>query len=179
LVGSPAWGYFPHGEEYTTTTGDTDKFAKYYSDNDTGLDYARNRSYSSILGRFLTPDPYTRSVDLTNPGTINRYTYVNGDPVHKNDPSDRDPCDPDTEDCSGLLIACGFGWGTVCGLPPRGGCGDPSGNRFASGGGDVAFRTARVDSAVRTLSRHQTGDIKDKQVSLSLSERLSECVSTE
>ena len=44
---------FPYGEEYTTTTQDTDKFGTYFRDSTTALDYARNRYYSNRLARFL------------------------------------------------------------------------------------------------------------------------------
>ena len=46
----------------------------------------QNRYYSSILGRFLTPDP-SKSANPANPGTWNRYAYVNDDPVNFNDPT--------------------------------------------------------------------------------------------
>jgi RHS repeat-associated protein len=55
-----------------------------------GLDYAKNRYYSSILGRFLSADP-SKSADPTDPRTWNQYTYVNGDPVNFNDPSGQCP----------------------------------------------------------------------------------------
>ena len=38
--------YFPYGEEETTTQQDRDKFATYYRDGTTGLDYAQNRYYA-------------------------------------------------------------------------------------------------------------------------------------
>ena len=44
---------YPWGEERQTSTQATEKFATYYRDN-TGLDYADQRYYSSIMGRFLT-----------------------------------------------------------------------------------------------------------------------------
>src|SRR5438034_7720273 len=56
-----AYTYFPYGEEYTTTTQDTDKFGTYFRDSTTALDYARNRYYSNRLARFLTADPYRAS----------------------------------------------------------------------------------------------------------------------
>ena len=34
-----------------------DKFATYYRDGTSLLDYARNRYYSSTLGRFMSADP--------------------------------------------------------------------------------------------------------------------------
>jgi RHS repeat-associated protein len=48
--------YFPYGEEQVTTASDTEKFGTYYRDQRTNLDYADQRYYSSVYGRFLTPD---------------------------------------------------------------------------------------------------------------------------
>jgi RHS repeat-associated protein len=62
-------GYYPYGEEQQPTAGDTEKFGTYYRDN-TGLDYARNRYYSSQFGRFLTADPSgAYGADPGDPGT--------------------------------------------------------------------------------------------------------------
>ena len=72
--------------EYTQTANDREKYATYTRDSVTGLDYAMNRYYSSVWGRFLSPDPSGGSVRLRNPQTWNRYAYVNGDPVDGNDP---------------------------------------------------------------------------------------------
>ena len=46
--------YYPYGEEYTATAQDTEKFATYFRDGTTILDYGRNRYYVSRLGRFLS-----------------------------------------------------------------------------------------------------------------------------
>jgi RHS repeat-associated protein len=73
--------------EYTATANDMEKYATYTRDTLTGLDYAVNRYYSSIWGRFLSPDPYAGSARLSNPQSWNRYGYVSGDPVSGNDPS--------------------------------------------------------------------------------------------
>ena len=54
--------YFAFGEERTNVTpanppNDQEKFAAYTRDAATGLDYANQRYYSSIIGRFTRPDP--------------------------------------------------------------------------------------------------------------------------
>jgi RHS repeat-associated protein len=85
--------YLPFGEEQPATANDTDKFATYFRDSSTGLDYALNRYYSSSMGRFLTPDPFGRSAKAPIPQTWNRYTYVANDPVNLNDRSGLDPFD--------------------------------------------------------------------------------------
>jgi RHS repeat-associated protein len=85
---------YPWGEEKTTTTQNTDKFATYYRDG-TGLDYADQRYYSSIMGRFLTPDPYRSgggSGMPINPQSWNRYAYVLNDPVNFVDPFGLQAC---------------------------------------------------------------------------------------
>jgi RHS repeat-associated protein len=79
--------YFPYGAEATGTASDRDKFATYYRDTATGLDYADQRYYSSTIGRFLSPDPYVASGGPANPASWNRYAYVGGDPINSRDPS--------------------------------------------------------------------------------------------
>jgi hypothetical protein len=47
------------------------------------------RYYSSIMGRFLTPDP-SDAGDLSDPQSLNLYSYVLNDPVNYNDPEGLD-----------------------------------------------------------------------------------------
>jgi RHS repeat-associated protein len=79
--------YYPYGEQKTTTEEDDVRFATYMRDSGTGLDYAVNRYYSSIMGRFLSPDPYVSSGGLADPQSWNRYSYTRNDPVNRYDPS--------------------------------------------------------------------------------------------
>ena len=78
--------YYPWGEEYESRLEEQEKFATYFRDGTTALDYARNRYYSSTLGRFVTADPYRNSAGPGDPGSWNRYVYANGDPVNHLDP---------------------------------------------------------------------------------------------
>jgi RHS repeat-associated protein len=71
--------------ERTSSANDAEKFATYYRDAKTGLDYAINRYYWSGLGRFLTADPYMASGGPSDPQSWNRYTYTRGDPVNRTD----------------------------------------------------------------------------------------------
>ena len=80
--------YFPYGQERpSATTNNKEKFATYYRDSETGLDYANNRYHQPGHGRFLTADPYGGSATAGDPGSWNRYSYVGGDPVNRGDPS--------------------------------------------------------------------------------------------
>ncbi len=77
--------HHPYGEERGTSSTEY-KFATYQREA-SGLDYALNRYYSSVYGRFLSSDPYRASGGPSDPGSWNRYAYVQGDPVNFNDPT--------------------------------------------------------------------------------------------
>ncbi|MEZ5402422.1 MAG: RHS repeat-associated core domain-containing protein, partial [Bryobacteraceae bacterium] len=71
--------YWPYGEEKPGATGqEREKLATYARDA-TGLDYADQRYYGSVSGRFLTPDPAGEGPNL--------YSYVRGDPANFGDPT--------------------------------------------------------------------------------------------
>jgi RHS repeat-associated protein len=74
--------YFPYGEEPTTTSQNRTKFATYFRDATTALDYAHQRFYARTTGRFLSPDPYLAPAGTSDPASWNRYTYVQGDPAN-------------------------------------------------------------------------------------------------
>ena len=79
--------YYPYGEERNSPQlpNDQVKFATYTRDSATGNDYADQRYYTSTLGRFMTVDPGNAGA-INNPQSLNRYTYVIGDPVNSFDP---------------------------------------------------------------------------------------------
>jgi RHS repeat-associated protein len=60
-------------------------------DQETGLDHATFRQYSSTMGRWMSPDPYNGSMDINYPQTFNRYAYVMNRPLSLTDPSGLDP----------------------------------------------------------------------------------------
>jgi RHS repeat-associated protein len=81
--------YFPYGEERTVTPDGVDKFGTYFRDGP-GQDYAQQRYYSNETGRFWSVDPGgMATADASTPTSLNRYAYVNGDPVNYGDPSGR------------------------------------------------------------------------------------------
>ena len=92
--------YFPYGQERpSATTNGTEKFATYFRDSDTGLDYAQNRYYQPGMARFMTTDPYIASAKAGEPGSWNRYAYTRGDPVNRTDPLGQDDTD-DPNQCA-------------------------------------------------------------------------------
>ena len=62
------------------------KFDAYERDNETGLDFAQARYFSSVQGRFTSVDPTLLSVNGTNPQTWNRYAFVLNNPLRYADP---------------------------------------------------------------------------------------------
>ena len=98
--GATAMRYYPYGEEKGgTTTQERDKFGTYFRDSVTNLDYAQQRYYSSVLGRFLSGDPYVTPNAVAEPQGWNRYAYVMGDPVNYGDPDGLNRCNSDLGVC--------------------------------------------------------------------------------
>jgi len=56
-----------------------------------GQDYAEQRYYGSGTGGFWSPDLLVGNA--ANPGSLNRYAYVQGDPINFNDPAGEGPCE--------------------------------------------------------------------------------------
>jgi RHS repeat-associated protein len=81
----------PYGEELNLS-GQTDAhlFTSYRRDSETNTDYAVNRQYHQGVGRFNRVDPVEGSI--ANPQSLNRYTYVQNDPVNMTDPDGLIPC---------------------------------------------------------------------------------------
>ena len=79
--------FYPYGTERpSASANDTEKFTGYYRDASTGLDYADQRYHQPGVGRFMTADPANSSANANDPGSWNRYAYVEGDPVNRTDP---------------------------------------------------------------------------------------------
>lgn len=80
--------YYPFGQEQGATTDPNHyKFTGFERDSESGLDHATFRQHSSSAGRWMSPDPYLGRMDLANPQTFNRYSYVNNNPLRYIDPS--------------------------------------------------------------------------------------------
>lgn len=103
LSGIKRHDYLPFGEELFAGTGGRattqgfpanqaaesirQQFTGYERDSDTGLDYTHARYYANSQGRFTSPDPFAASAKLTDPQTLNRYTYVHNNPLVFTDPT--------------------------------------------------------------------------------------------
>ncbi|HEV3315942.1 MAG TPA: RHS repeat-associated core domain-containing protein [Candidatus Angelobacter sp.] len=84
--------YYPWGGELQFSNNDSNhyKFTGKERDSETGLDYFGARYCGNTLGRFITPDwsavpipvPYA---DLTDPRSLNQYSYVHNLPTTRVD----------------------------------------------------------------------------------------------
>ena len=78
----------PYGDGETCGSGPTEQlYAGLEHDDETGLDHAVYRQYASAMGRWISPDPYNGSYDLEDPQSLNRYAYVEGNPLDATDPA--------------------------------------------------------------------------------------------
>ncbi|PYU53449.1 MAG: hypothetical protein DMG48_01490, partial [Acidobacteria bacterium] len=80
--------YLPFGELNSSDFWHTThQFTGDERDSETGLDHTWFRQYSSSLGRWMHPDPAgLASVDMANPQSWNRYSYVLNSPLTYIDP---------------------------------------------------------------------------------------------
>lgn len=54
-----------------------------------GVDHAWYRKHESESGRWTTADPYTGSMSVSDPQSLNRYSYVENDPILISNESDQ------------------------------------------------------------------------------------------
>jgi RHS repeat-associated protein len=81
--------YYPFGRIQTTASQPgtfqiSRQFTGQIKDDETGLYYYSARYYDPELGRFIQPD--TDILDLSNPQSYNRYSYVLNNPLRYTDP---------------------------------------------------------------------------------------------
>jgi RHS repeat-associated protein len=81
----------PYGDNWTCTSGGYTtqvSFAGMELDNETLLYHTPYRYYNPRLGLWMTPDPAGMAAsNLGDPQSLNRYTYVGGDPINRFDPT--------------------------------------------------------------------------------------------
>jgi RHS repeat-associated protein len=81
--------YFPFGARRTVITNlvsNPYQFTGYEYDSGSGYNYAVARYEAGRWGRFQSPDPYLGSASVSNPQSLNRYSYVNNNPANLIDP---------------------------------------------------------------------------------------------
>jgi RHS repeat-associated protein len=112
--------HLPFGEDFAES-GSQEKrhFTSYERDSEGGSDYAVNRQYSPSVGRFNRADPYHGSYSLTRPQSLNRYSYVQNDPI-------------DNVDALGLFGNCPLGFHAENG-PFGGSCKPDNGSTSVNG----------------------------------------------
>jgi RHS repeat-associated protein len=99
--------YLPFGEPWPPPpNADVRQFAGKERDKETGLDYFGARYYSSVLGRFTSPD--LADPRLTNPQTFNRYRYGLNNPLRYIDPDGLYEEDVHRNLTAVLALAAGF-----------------------------------------------------------------------
>ena len=136
--------YFPYGGEntpnnFSNSCSTNYRFTGYEEDAETsvtlgnqtrGMYYAFARHYNSRLGRFMSADPLDG--DITDPQSLNHYTYARNNPVNgvdptglceSGDPSCSGGCDPSVDPSCGGGGGGGGGGGIILVFPqpPQGG----------------------------------------------------------
>ena len=79
----------PFGDSLTTTGTDLDPYHYAMLDHDyeSDLEHAQYRAYSSTQAHWMSPDPHSGSYNWGDPQSMNRYAYVENNPLALNDPS--------------------------------------------------------------------------------------------
>jgi RHS repeat-associated protein len=94
----------PFGDNFTVAAGtdaDANHFAGLDQDSSSSTSHAQFRQYSNTQGRWMSPDPYYGSYDLSNPQSLNRYAYVLNSPLSLFDHSGLILCDWGSSDLGG------------------------------------------------------------------------------
>src|SRR5262249_3862726 len=87
--------YYPYGSTRISQTTDgfneQKQYIGQYDDSETNLNYLQNRYYNSVNGQFLSEDPVflgnPKQQVLTDPQSLNSYSYANDNPINRSDPT--------------------------------------------------------------------------------------------
>jgi RHS repeat-associated protein len=80
-----SYDYMPFGEQFNGGATTPMKFAGMYGDSESSLYHTLARQYPATQGRWLSPDPLGGR--LSNPQSLNRYSYVGNSPLIFTDPT--------------------------------------------------------------------------------------------
>jgi RHS repeat-associated protein len=120
--GWPIWqgAFAPFGQEVSPQmTTNNYRFTGDEHDSDSNTEHTQFRQLATTQGRWLSPDPWLGSIDLTNPQSFNRYAYVSNNPVAYVDPgglNEAAPGDPVTCRAEEMEIPCQFAIGDALGF---------------------------------------------------------------
>ncbi|AXC12854.1 Rhs family protein [Acidisarcina polymorpha] len=154
---SATYKSLPWGDGYVAsilnTEADVDNF--HFADmeqdgNDAGApmsEHAQFRNYSFYQGRWLSPDPYEGSYDITNPQSLNRYAYVLNNPLSFFDPTGLQDDDPSHPNCNDDDTVCVNGGGGFYG-------GGDGGDGGASGHGGSGSGSAPSKKTCATIANN-------------------------
>jgi len=81
----------PYGDNLLQTGStyadqDNQQYAGQDYDSESGTSHAQFRQYSTTQGRWMSPDPYDGSYNISDPQSLNRYTYSRNNPLYAVDP---------------------------------------------------------------------------------------------
>jgi RHS repeat-associated protein len=79
--------YAPYGPLLSSSVSDPYVYTGLFQDTEYGSYHAWHRNESAEQIRWLSPDPYNGSYDVMNPQSLNRYAYVDNNPMASTDPS--------------------------------------------------------------------------------------------
>ena len=86
------YDYYPYGEPIGSSgSGTKRKFTDHERDSETGLDYMGARYYTSLTGRFMSPDLPFLDQNSLNPQRWNLYSYGRNNPIAFSDPTGHAP----------------------------------------------------------------------------------------
>ncbi len=97
------------GQGYGGVEAARQKYAGMETNEATAMSHTLWRQYDALSGRWTAPDPYRGSMSIQSPQSLNRYSYVDNDPINQVDPSGLMPKLPDAS-TSWSDVADGF-WG--------------------------------------------------------------------
>jgi RHS repeat-associated protein len=75
------------GQGYGGNEAARQKYAGMEANEATGMAHTLWRQYDSFSGRWTAPDPYRGSMSIQSPQSLNRYSYVDNDPINQVDPT--------------------------------------------------------------------------------------------